>query len=102
MIIDVHRHMVANGTAQGDPIRGAQKTFAMMYRKVHNVEISDRDFREKVVRDGCKKKKMINWFPAPILADSILQNLRTPWLGLIWYQRRLLQTFLKQNLAPQH
>ena len=50
MIIDVHRHMVVNGTVQGDYIRGAQKSFSMMYRKVHNVEISDREFTEKVVR----------------------------------------------------
>lgn len=50
MIIDVHRHMVVQGTVQGDYIRGAQKSFSMMYRKVHNVEISDRDFTEKVVR----------------------------------------------------
>jgi len=50
MIIDVHRHMVMAGTVQGDYIRGAQKSFAMMYRKTHNVEISDKDFTEKVVR----------------------------------------------------
>ena len=50
MIIDVHRHMVVHGTVQGDYIRGAQKSFAMMYRKVYGVEISDRDFTEKVVR----------------------------------------------------
>jgi hypothetical protein len=50
MIIDVHRHMVVQGTVQGDYIIGAQKSFAMMYRKVHHVEISDRDFTEKVVR----------------------------------------------------
>lgn len=50
MIIDVHRHMVAKGTVQGDYIRGAQKSFAMMYRKTYNVEISDQDFTEKVVR----------------------------------------------------
>ena len=50
MIIDVHRHMVVHGTVQGDYIRGAQKSFTMMYRKVHNVEISDREFTEKVIR----------------------------------------------------
>jgi predicted TIM-barrel fold metal-dependent hydrolase len=50
MIIDVHRHMVAKGTVHGDYIRGAQKSFAMMYRKTYNVEISDQDFTEKVVR----------------------------------------------------
>lgn len=50
MIIDVHRHMVAKGTVQGDYIRGAQRSFAMMYRKTYNVEISDQDFTEKVVR----------------------------------------------------
>lgn len=50
MIIDVHRHMVVQGTVQGGYIRGAQKSFSMMYRKVHNVDISDRDFTEKVVR----------------------------------------------------
>ena len=50
MIIDVHRHLVAAGTVQGDYIRGAQKSFAMMYRKTHNVEISDREFTQDVVR----------------------------------------------------
>ena len=50
MIIDAHRHLVAEGTVQGDYIRGAQKSFAMMYRKTHNIEISDRDFTNKVVR----------------------------------------------------
>ena len=50
MIIDVHRHMVAQGTVQGEYIRGAQKSFAMMYRKTHNLDISDRDFTEKIVR----------------------------------------------------
>jgi predicted TIM-barrel fold metal-dependent hydrolase len=50
MIIDVHRHMVAERTVQGDYIRGAQKSFAMMYRKTHNLEISDREFTETVVR----------------------------------------------------
>jgi len=32
MIIDGHRHLVAKDTVQGDYIRGAQKSFAMMYR----------------------------------------------------------------------
>jgi hypothetical protein len=32
MIIDVHRHMVAEKTVQGDYIRGAQRSFAMMYQ----------------------------------------------------------------------
>jgi hypothetical protein len=32
MIVDVHRHLVAKDTVQGDYIRGAQKSFAMMYR----------------------------------------------------------------------
>lgn len=50
MIVDVHRHMVVHGTVQGDYIRGAQKSFSMMYRKVYNVEMSDREFTEKVVR----------------------------------------------------
>lgn len=50
MIIDVHRHMVVHGTVQGEYIRGAQKSFAMMYRKVYNVDISDRDFTEKIIR----------------------------------------------------
>jgi uncharacterized protein len=50
MIIDVHRHMVVAGTVQGDYIKGAQKSFSMMYRKVYNVDISDRDFTDKVVR----------------------------------------------------
>jgi len=49
MIIDAHRHLVAEGTVQGGYIRGAQKSFAMMYRKTHNIEISDRDFTNKVV-----------------------------------------------------
>jgi len=42
--------MVVNGTVQGEYIRGAQKSFSMMYRNVYNVEISDRDFTEKIVR----------------------------------------------------
>ena len=50
MIIDVHRHMVVAGTVQGDYIKGAQKSFSMMYRKVYNVEISDREFTDKIVR----------------------------------------------------
>lgn len=50
MIIDVHRHMVAVGTVQGDYIRGASKSFSMMYRKAHNVDISDREFVDTVVR----------------------------------------------------
>jgi hypothetical protein len=45
MIIDVHRHMVIKGTVQGDYIRGAQKSFAMMYRKTHNLDITDRNSR---------------------------------------------------------
>jgi len=47
MIIDVHRHMVAAGTVQGDYIRGTQKSFAMMYRKVYNVDMSDKEFTER-------------------------------------------------------
>jgi predicted TIM-barrel fold metal-dependent hydrolase len=50
MIIDVHRHMVVKGTVQGDYMRGAQRSFSMMYRKVHNVDISDRDFTDKIIR----------------------------------------------------
>ncbi len=50
MIIDVHRHLVAKDTVQGDYIRGAQKSFAMMYRKTHKVNISDKEFTEKIVR----------------------------------------------------
>jgi len=50
MIIDVHRHLVAQGTVQGAYIRGASLSFSMMYRKAHRVDISPRDFVEKVVR----------------------------------------------------
>lgn len=50
MIIDVHRHMVMKGTVPNDYIRGVHKTFSTMYRKILNVEISDKDFAEKVVR----------------------------------------------------
>jgi hypothetical protein len=50
MIIDVHRHLVAKGTVQGDYIRGAQKSFAMMYRKIHNLNMSDQEFTDTVVR----------------------------------------------------
>jgi len=50
MIIDAHRHMVAAGTVPGDYIRGSHKSFAMMYRKVHHVEISDHEFGNTVIR----------------------------------------------------
>jgi len=50
MIIDVHRHMVVKGTVQGDYIRGAQKSFTMMYRKTHKVQITDKEFTDNVVR----------------------------------------------------
>jgi Fe-S cluster assembly iron-binding protein IscA len=50
MITDVHRHLVAKDTVQGDYIRGAQKSFAMMYRKTHKVDMTDKEFTEKVVR----------------------------------------------------
>ncbi|MBI5252439.1 MAG: amidohydrolase family protein [Desulfomonile tiedjei] len=50
MIIDVHRHLVAKDTVQGAYIKGASLSFSMMYRKAHNLDISPRDFVEKVVR----------------------------------------------------
>ena len=59
MIIDVHRHLVAAGTVQGDYIRGAQKSFAMMYRKTHNVEISDKEFAEKALILGGAARKVL-------------------------------------------
>jgi hypothetical protein len=59
MIIDVHRHMVIHGTVQGDYIRGAQKSFSMMYRKTHKVEISDKDFTEKALILGGAARKVL-------------------------------------------
>jgi predicted TIM-barrel fold metal-dependent hydrolase len=50
MVIDVHRHLVAKDTVQGKYIRGAQKSFAMMYRKTHKTDISDFDFTDKIIR----------------------------------------------------
>lgn len=49
MTIDVHRHLVAKDTVQGDYIRGAQKSFAMMYRKTQKVDISDKDFTDREI-----------------------------------------------------
>ena len=50
MIIDVHRHLIVKGTVQGHYIRGAQKSFVMMYNKTHNTNVSPQDFTEKIVR----------------------------------------------------
>ncbi len=50
MIIDVHRHLIIKGTVQGTYIRGAQKSFVMMYNKTHGKNVSPRDFTDNVVR----------------------------------------------------
>ncbi len=50
MIIDVHRHLVAKDTVQGHYIRGAQKSFVMMYNKSHKTNVSPRDFTDNVIR----------------------------------------------------
>ena len=50
MIIDVHRHLIIKGTVQGDYIRGAQKSFVMMYNKTHNTNLSPKEFTDNVVR----------------------------------------------------
>ncbi|GAB6144782.1 amidohydrolase family protein [Desulfocicer niacini] len=50
MVIDVHRHMIVKGTVQGKYIRGAQKSFVMMYNKTHGTNISPKDFTDKVIR----------------------------------------------------
>ena len=50
MIIDVHRHLIIKGTVQGTYIRGAQKSFVMMYNKTHGKNLSPRDFTDNVVR----------------------------------------------------
>ena len=50
MIIDVHRHLIIKGTVQGDYIRGAQKSFVMMYNKTHNTNVSPKDFTNDIVR----------------------------------------------------
>jgi hypothetical protein len=47
MIIDVHRHSAAKDTVQGDYIHGAPKSFAMMSRKTHKVDITDKAFKER-------------------------------------------------------
>ncbi|MGC8492144.1 MAG: amidohydrolase family protein [Syntrophobacteraceae bacterium] len=50
MIIDVHRHLIIKGTVQGHYIRGAQKSFTMMYNKVHQTNYTPAQFTEQVVR----------------------------------------------------
>ncbi len=76
MIIDVHRHLVAKDTVQGDYIRGAQKSFAMMYRKTHKLEISDREFTDNVFSPLIDPNgdKMIEEMDAA--GDAITQELK--------------------------
>ena len=50
MIIDVHRHLIIKGTVQGTYIRGAQKSFTMMYNKTTGNNYTPKDFTDKVVR----------------------------------------------------
>ncbi len=50
MIIDVHRHLIVKGTVQGHYIRGAQKSFVMMYNKTHKTNYSPREFTDEVIR----------------------------------------------------
>jgi len=50
MIIDVHRHLVVKGTVQGAYIRGASKSFSMMYNKAHKTNLSPRAYIDEVMR----------------------------------------------------
>jgi predicted TIM-barrel fold metal-dependent hydrolase len=50
MIIDVHRHLVVKGTVQGAYIRGASKSFSMMYNKAHKTNLSARAYIDDVMR----------------------------------------------------
>ena len=50
MIIDVHRHLVLKGTVQGAYIKGASRSFSMMYNKAHKTNLSTRTYIDEVMR----------------------------------------------------
>lgn len=50
MIIDVHRHLVLKGTVQGAYIKGASRSFSMMYNKAHKTELTPRQYIDDVMR----------------------------------------------------
>ena len=50
MIIDVHRHLVVKGTVQGAYIKGASRSFSMMYNKAHKTNLSPRTYIDEVMR----------------------------------------------------
>jgi hypothetical protein len=72
MIIDVHRHLVAKDTVQGDYIRGAQKSFAVMYRKTYKVDITDKVVRPLIDQNG---DNIIEEMDIPFADEEITQIL---------------------------
>jgi hypothetical protein len=50
MIIDVHRHLVLKGTVQGAYIKGASRSFSMMYNKAHKTNLSPRTYIDEIMR----------------------------------------------------
>ncbi|OGA30806.1 MAG: hypothetical protein A3G80_03860 [Betaproteobacteria bacterium RIFCSPLOWO2_12_FULL_62_13b] len=50
MIIDVHRHLVVKGTVQGAYIRGASRSFSMMYNKAHKTSFTPRQYIDEIMR----------------------------------------------------
>ena len=50
MIIDVHRHLVLKGTVQGAYIKGASRSFSMMYNKAHKTNVSPRTYIDEIMR----------------------------------------------------
>ncbi len=94
MIIDVHRHMVAVGTVQGDYIRGASKSFGMMYRKAHNVDISDREFIDTIVRPliEISREDIVSY-----LEQKGMQYVTDPSN----FETRFLRNNIRLNLLPQ-
>ena len=50
MIIDVHRHLVLKGTVQGAYIKGASRSFSMMYNKAHKTNLTPREYIDEVMR----------------------------------------------------
>ncbi|HXD43243.1 MAG TPA: amidohydrolase family protein [Ramlibacter sp.] len=50
MIIDVHRHLVLKNTVQGAYIKGASRSFSMMYNKAHKTQLSPREYIDEVMR----------------------------------------------------
>ena len=50
MIIDVHRHFVMKDHVQGSYIRGASKSFSMMYNKSNDTNLTPKEYIQNVVR----------------------------------------------------